>query len=584
MTEPDKRDIIRILREIGALLELKGESVYKTRAYEKAADTLAQYAGPIRPLVDEGRLEELPGFGKALVAKVSELVQTGRLPYHEELVREFPPSLLEMVKVPGVGPKRAALLYKTLGISDLAALEKACREGQVRKVKGLGEKTEQAILDGLASAQKYTGRTPLSRALPLGEELLAQVRNLPGVVRAELAGSARRFSETVGDLDIVAAVADGADPLPAMEAFTQLGRVMKVLGTGPTKTSVELDGGLQLDLRIVGARDFATALHHFTGSKAHHVKLRGLARDRDLTISEWGVHKLESDGSEGAKLDIPDEAALYAALGMGYVSPELREDTGEIEAARAGKLPDLVELADLQGVTHAHTTDSDGAHSLEEMARAAAARGLKYLTITDHSRTASYAHGMDIDRLKAQWDEIDRINELKLGIWLLKGSEVDILEDGALDFPDEILAKLEVVIGSVHSRFKMDTEQMTARIANAMHNPHLHIWGHATGRLIGSREPYGLHMEKLLDLAAEKGVAIEINGSPDRLDLSSAHARMAKERGVKLVLSTDAHSTRELDNLRWALGTARRAWVEKSDVLTRLPAKQFVETLRSMRH
>jgi DNA polymerase (family 10) len=480
MSEPDKRTVIRILREVAGLLQLQGESIYKVRAYEKAADTLAQVQGELRPLVDAGKLEELPGFGKALVAKVSELVQTGSLAYHADLAAQFPLSLLEVVQVPGVGPKRAGLLFKAIGVKDLQSLEAAARAGRIRGIKGFGEKTEASILEGLAQLSSRASRTPLAKARPLAEAMLEQVRAVPGVVRAEIAGSARRFSETVGDLDLITSIAPGADPLPVMEAFTRMPRVMRVIGTGPTKTSVELDGGLQLDLRVVGDDDFGTALHHFTGSKAHHVTLRALAQKRGLTISEWGLLRVDEAGRTGEKLRIPDEPALYAALGMAFVPPELREDRGEIERALTGSLPRLVEQADLLGVTHAHTTDSDGNASLEEMARAAAAMGLSYLTITDHSQSAHYAGGLKPDRLRAQWDAIDRVNELGLGVKLLKGAEVDILEDGTLDFEDALLEKLEVVIGSIHSRFKMDTDQMTARIARAFDNPHLHIWGHAT--------------------------------------------------------------------------------------------------------
>jgi DNA polymerase (family 10) len=388
----------------------------------------------------------------------------------------------------------------------------------------------------------------------------------------------------VGDLDLLVSVKDMSEAKPVMQYFTDFPGVDKVLGTGPTKTSVLLDDGMQLDLRVIPDEDFGTALHHFSGSKQHHIKLRELARQKHLTISEWGVFKLKPDGSQGDKLKVPDEVALYAALGLPFIAPEMREDTGEIEAAQAGKLPDLIEESDLKGITHSHTTFSDGHHTVEEMARAAAALGIKYLTITDHSQAASYAGGLTPDRLKAQWEEIDRVNELKLGVRLLKGTEVDILEDGTLDFPEAVLSQLEVVIGSIHSRFKMDEAQMTERISRAFDNPHLHIWGHATGRLIGEREPYAVRMEELLDKAARKGVAVEINGTPERLDLSSAHARLAKERGVELVLSTDAHSIAGLQNLRFAVGTARRAWIEKKDVLTRLDAPAFVKHLQKMRH
>jgi len=583
MAHPDKAFVIGVLREIAALLQLQGESVFKVRAYERAADTLDQLQGDLGARVEAGTLQALPGFGEAIATKVTELWTTGALGYHQALLKAFPRSLLAVCDVPGVGPKRAAALYHALGVVDRAGLQRACEAQQVRALPGFGAKSEAAILEGLASMGAQAARTPLAVARPVGEAWLARVRALPGIVRAELAGSARRWAETVGDLDIVASVSDGADPLPAMQAFSALPGVAKVLGSGATKTSVILDGGLQLDLRIVGETDFGTALHHFTGSKAHHVKLRGIAREKHLTLSEWGVHRIHKDGSAGAKLAVPDEAALYRALHMDFVPPELREDHGEIEAALAHALPRLVERDDLLGITHAHTTDSDGKDSVEDMARAAAALGARYLTITDHSPTASYAHGLTADRLRAQWDEIDRVNDLGLSVRLLKGAEVDILEDGSLDHPDAVLAKLEVVIGSIHQRHKMDADQMTARISKAFDNPHLHIWGHATGRLIGQREPYGLHMEALLDKAAAKGVAVEINGAPKRLDLSAAHARLAKARGVALVLSVDAHATAQLDNLRYAVATARRAGIEKRDVLTRLPAAKFVSHLHGMR-
>ncbi|WP_071898587.1 DNA polymerase/3'-5' exonuclease PolX [Cystobacter ferrugineus] len=578
MKPPDKATIVQILRDISLLLQMKGENPFRSRAYDIAADRLAGLSEDLGALLRDGRLQELPGIGQAIADKVSELLTTSRLAYYEALRAELPAGVLELVKVPELGPKKAVLLARQLGVDSVDALEKACREGLVRQVAGFGEKSETKLLAGIELYRRSnTPRRLLGEVLPMAERLLASVQTLPGVLRASLGGSLRRRAETVGDVDLIASAA-GASAV--FDAFCAAPEVAHVIGRGESKCSVRLhEKDLQVDLRVLPDEDFATALHHFTGSRAHHVRLRGLAQERGLKISEWGVHR-----ADGTKLHVPDEAALYRLLGMQYIPPELREDTGEIEAALAGKLPeDLVTWEDLQGAVHAHSTWSDGKNTLEEMARAAKALGLKFLTVTEHSQASIYAGGLKEDDLRRQWEEIDRVNETVKGVRLLKGIEVDILESGALDYTDAVLEQLEVVIGSIHVRHGMDEDQMTRRLLKAFDNPHLHILGHPTGRMLPSRDPYPLRMEEVLDKAAERGVVVEVNGKPERLDLKTEHVRMALERGVKLVVSCDAHRAADLGNLAFSLGTARRGWARRGDVLNTLPADQFIATLRKQR-
>ncbi|MBF5041339.1 DNA polymerase/3'-5' exonuclease PolX [Aggregicoccus sp. 17bor-14] len=573
----NRDEVAKILRDISLLLQLKGENAFKSRAYDIGADRISGLTEDLGPLVTSGRLQELPGIGQALAQKITELVTTGKLDYFERLKAEFPPGLLELLRIPDVGPRKVALLWSELKVGSVAELELACRQGRVRELKGFGEKSEAKILEGIALYQRAHGggtRRPLGEVLPQARALLAHVQAAPGVVRASLAGSVRRGRETVGDVDLIASA---AEPGPVLDALAKAPGVAQLIGKGESKCSVRLaDGDLQVDLRVLPDEDYATALHHFTGSKAHHLRLRGLAQDRGLSISEWGVQQ-----RDGTKLAVPTEGALYAALGMQPVPPELREDTGEIEAALAGTLPtDLVTLEDVLGAVHAHSTWSDGKHTLEEMARAAKALGLRYLTVTEHSEAAIYARGLKQDDLKRQWEEIDEVNARVTGVRLLKGIEVDILESGALDYPDALLEQLEVVIGSIHVRHSMDEAQMTQRLLQAFDNPFLQILGHPTGRLINEREPYALRMEAVLDKAAEKGVAVEVNGKPQRLDLKAEHVRMAVARGVRLVMSCDAHKAEDLQNLAFAVATARRGWARKGNVLNTLPAEDFIRALR----
>ncbi|MBL0693597.1 DNA polymerase/3'-5' exonuclease PolX [Comamonas sp. JC664] len=581
MTHPtavDKATVAQVLRDISLLLQLQGESGFRVRAYDMAADRIAGLPQDLGTVVAEGRLESLPGIGPALAEKISELVTTGRLGYLEELRAQFPPGLLELTQLPDVGPKKVARLWKELEVSGIEELERACREGRVRQLSGFGAKSEAKMLEGIALYRRARGeRKLLGDVMPVAAALLERVKAAPGVVRASLGGSVRRQAETVADVDIIASAPQAG---PVLDALANAPGVATVLGKGDSKCSVRLEAGdLQVDLRVLPDEDFATALHHFTGSKAHHIRLRNLGHERGLKISEWGIHR-----DDGTKVPVKEESDLYALLDMQYVPPELREDTGEFEAAREGTLPqDLVTLEDIQGAVHAHSTWSDGRNSLEEMALAARALGLKYLTVTEHSEAAIYAGGLKEDDLKRQWEEIDRVNAAIPGVRLLKGIEVDILESGALDYADSLLEQLEVVIGSIHVRHGMDEDQMTRRLLAALDNPCLQILGHPTGRLINSREPYPVRMEELLERAAERGVAVEVNGKPARLDIKAEYVRQAVKRGVRLVVSCDAHQKEDLRNLAFAVATARRGWARKGNVLNTLPADRFISALRDRR-
>jgi DNA polymerase (family 10) len=583
-----KTEIAGALREIGALLELDGENPFKVRAYENGARALEALHEELATVIAEGRLEELPGIGKALAEKITELYQRGSLPLLDRLRAAHPPSLLELLALPDLGPKKLAALQQALGIQSIAELEAACATGKVRELKGFGEKTEQKLLDAIRRRRERPQRFLLSEASAVGERIVAHLRASPATIQCEVAGSARRGRETVGDLDVVVA---SHEPGAVSAHFLALPGIAGTLAHGETKTSVRLANGLQVDLRIVPPTDFATLLHHLTGSKAHHVKLRGLARDRGMTLSEWGLFELPRGATapaaeeagpppRGAKVLIRSEAEIYRTLGLTPIPPELREDEGEIEAAQAGTLPaDLVRLEDVRGMVHCHTTWSDGHAGVEELARAAEAAGFEYLTVTDHSGTASYAGGLDADRIRRQWDEIDEVQG-RVGIRLLKGSEADILEDGALDWPDAVLERLDVVIASVHSRMKMPEEEMTRRLVRAMSLPVFKIWGHSSGRLLGERDPYPCRVEEVLDALAGSRGAIEVNGDPRRLDMEPRWLRRARDRKIPFVLTTDAHRLEALSQVRWAVVTARRGWVTKGEVLNALPAEEFARAVK----
>ena len=576
------REVAAVLREISQLLQLKGENAFKVRAYDMGADAFETLppdpaaSGGLYERVKAGTLSELEGVGKAIDQKVTELVNTGKLEYLEKLRLDFPRGALDLVQIPGLGPRKAAILIRELDVVNLDDLEKAAHAGRVRVLKGFGEKTEQAILEGIAKVRvRQTARKPLWETRPLAEQLVASVRRALGVVRAEIAGSVRRYNETNGDVDVVAAVKGPVEPV--MQAFADAAGVAEVLARGGTKCSVRLRDGLQADLRVVTEAQFATALHHFTGSKQHHVKLRGIARDKGLSISEYGLARLDG----GAPLQPESEEALYGMLGLQPVPPELREDLGELELAAKRELPQLVAQPDIRGFVHCHSTWSDGKATIEEMVRAAGALGAEFITITDHTRAAHYANGLDVERLRRQWDEIAEVQEKVPQVQILRGSEVDILEDGALDWPPDILDKLDVVICSVHQRFKLDEPRQTERIRRALLHPKCGIWGHPTGRYLGDRDPMPARWEELIAIAAERGVTIECNGTPHRLDFSAELLRVARKHKAKICLSVDAHSTRELRNLHYAVGTARRGWTERDRVINARPADQFLKMMGS---
>ena len=566
----DKFAVARALREIAEFLELDGENPFKVRAYENGARAVEALSEDLGALVESGRLIEVKGIGEALAKKIADLHRTGTTELLDRLRAAHPPGTLELVHVPDLGPRKAAALQAALGIRSVDDLERACLEGRVAGVKGFGERTVARILDGVRRlrARLADRRFLLADALEAAEPLLAHLRGAPGAPRVELAGSARRMRETVSDLDLVAGSDDPASLSARLAAYPLSA---EVLARGETKTTVRLASGLPVDLRVVPPGDLPTLLHHLTGAKAHHVKLRAIARERGLTLSEWGLERLDG----GGKVPVSSEEALYAALGLAYVPPELREDAGEVEAARDGTLPaELVRVEDVRGLVHCHTDWSDGRASVEEMARAADALGIEYLTVTDHSRSAAYAGGLDVDRLRRQWDEIARVQE-RVKVRLLRGTESDVLEDGALDFPDAVLAELDVIVASVHSRMKMDEAQMTRRLVRCMSLPVFKIWGHALGRLLLERDPFACRVEEVLDaLAASRG-AVEVNGDPRRLELEPRWLRAARARGIPVVLSVDAHSVRDLGYLRWAAATARRGWVRRADVLNTRPVEEF---------
>lgn len=577
MTAVDKSTVVKALQEMSLYLQLSGENAFKTRAYDLAAERIAGTTEDLHALAAQHTLTSLPGIGESIAAKISDLLLTGKMSALEELKAKWPPKILELLQVQDLGPKKAKVLAEELKIGSLEELEVACRKGAVRSLKGFGQKTEEKLLAGIELAKRSLaagGRKRLADVLGPAEALLAYLKSAPGVVRASLGGSVRRGKETVADVDLIASARDAA---PVFAHFLRHPGIGEVLGSGESKTSVRLkDSDLQIDLRVLPDEDFASALHHFTGSKAHHIRLRGMALEKGLTISEWGVFRGDPK-AKGEKLPITEEKDLYALLGMQYVPPELREDQGEIEAALKHALPtDLITREDLLGNVHAHSTWSDGRDSLEAMVRAAQALGMRYFTVTEHSQTSNYAGGLTLDRLKAQWDEIARVQELFPSITLLRGIESDILEDGRLDYPDSVLEQLDVVIGSIHQRYSQDEAAMTRRVLNAFDNPHLHIWGHPTGRLLLKREAAPMRMEELLDKAATRGIVVEVNGCPERMDLKPEHVRLALQRGLKLSLSTDAHSVEELkSHLTWAVVTARRGWARKTDVINALDVKAF---------
>jgi DNA polymerase (family 10) len=556
-------DIAALFEETADRLEIQGANPFRIRAYRNAARTLGELPQEARTLLEQGEdLTRLPGIGDDLAAKVKEIVTTGRCSLLERLRKELPPAVTELLQIPGLGPKRVKALYHDLEVQTVEQLYRAARDGRIRALPGFGEKTELNILQAVEAHASQTRRFKLAVAAQYADALCAFLQAVPGVDQVTVAGSFRRMRETVGDLDIlVTAAADS----PVMQRFTAYDEVAEVLSAGTTRASVILRSGLQVDLRVVDKKSYGAALCYFTGSKTHNIAIRRIAQKRGLKVNEYGVfHGDERIAGE-------DEASVYKSVGLPFIAPELREDRGEIEAAHAGRLPRLVEFADLRGDLHAHTQATDGHDSLREMALAAKALGLEYLAITEHSRHLAVAHGLDPLRLARQCEEIDQLNSELDGITLLKGIEVDILEDGSLDLPDDVLARLDLVIGAVHSQFHLSRAKQTTRILRAMDHPHFTMLAHPSGRLIDKREPYDVDMLRIIRHAKTRGCYLELNAHPERLDLLDTHCQMAKEEGVLISINSDAHSTFDFANLKYGVGQARRGWLEKDDILNTRP-------------
>jgi DNA polymerase (family 10) len=557
---------------IANLSEIKGEVIYVILAYRKASENLMTLGREASEYWKEGKLREIPGVGKAIAEKIDELQTTGKLEFLEKLKQEVPASLADWLQVPGLGPKKIALIWKTLNITALSELETAAKNGQLRGLPGMGAKSEAAILEGIAALARRSGRIPLGRAYPLAHEIIETLKRVKGVVAAEPAGSLRRMRSTVGDLDILVASQDSS---AVMEAFINLPGVSRVLGKGETKSSIEFTDGVRAQVWVHAPEKFGTALQYATGSKDHNVQLRQIALAKGLSLSEHSFTKANGE------IFCATEEQVYETLGLPWIPPELREDHGEVAAAKVHKLPKLIEVKDVKADLQTHSTWSDGKLSMLEMAQAAARRGMKVIAFTDHSVSLGVTGGLSMEDHKKQAAEIKKIQK-QLGdkILVLHASEVEIKADGTLDYPDEFLATLDLVVASMHTGLRQPREKVTQRTISAIQNPHVDIIGHPTGRLIPDREGADLDMEAVLNAAAETGVALEINAHPSRLDLDDMYARRAKELGIPITINTDSHSEADFDNLFYGVATARRAWLTKDDVINCWSTKKLLNWLQ----
>ena len=570
----DNVAIARILREIADLLEIKGENPFKIRAYRNGADIAGNHPHELATLNEAG-LREIPGIGKDLAARIREIGETGDTPYHRELLAEFPETILDLMRLQGVGPKTVATLYKELGVRSLDELERAALDGRVRALRGMGIKKEALILKALEERKRFAGRHLISKAHDEAAALVTYlVERAPGAV-IEAVGSLRRGCDTCGDLDLLASNA----PATLMDTFIEFPLVERVLGHGDTKSSILIRGGFQADLRLVAAESRGAAMQYFTGSKAHNIALRDRAIGLGFKLNEYGLFRTTDDVRVAAER----EEDIYAALGLEWVAPELREMRGELAAAEARALPRLIERADLRGDLHMHTTETDGKDDIRTMAAAARDAGLEYIAITDHSQSLAMANGLDETRARAHAARIRAVDAEGLGIRLLAGIECDIKLDGSLDLSDDCLASLDIVVASVHSGFTQDRREMTDRVLRAIANPHVDILGHPTGRMLLKREAYPIDIEAVIDAAAASGLALEINSQAHRLDLHDVHAKLARDRGVGIVISSDAHSRHALAYLRWGILTARRAWLQPADVRNTRSFDDFRTALRRNR-
>jgi DNA polymerase (family 10) len=564
------QEIAQILLRISELLDIRGENPFKIRAYAKASQTIENLTYQLSSLEDKSKIGELPGIGEGIAKKIKELLETGKLAYYEELKKSEYAPLAEFLKIPGMGPKHAKLVYDKLGIKSLEELEKAAEGGKLRGLHGLGEKVEQNILQGIRQVRKYKERLPLAFVYPRAQTVLEELKKLGDIRQVTLAGSLRRMRETIADVDILAS-SDHAENV--MTAFINLPETEKVIAKRATKSSIVTRDGVQVDLRVVQPESFGAASHYFTGSKAHNIRIRSLAVDRGLKINEYGVFK------DGRSIAGRTEEEIFKSVDLPYIPPELREDQGEIEAAQKGKLPTLIEIQDIKGDLHVHTNWTDGKNSPEEMARAAQNRGYRYIAICDHSPTVGITNGLTPERLLKQVEEIARLNRTAKDFTILSGIEVDIRSNGQLDLPGEILKGLDLVVAAVHTRFNQPRDEMTKRIIGAIENPQVDIIAHPTGRIIGRREPYEVDMDKIMDACKANGKVLELNAYPERLDLSDINCRKAKQKGVKIAISTDAHTDSHLAWMKFGVATARRGWIEPPDVVNTLTLSDLLKFL-----
>jgi DNA polymerase (family 10) len=580
----NNRDIAETFDTIADMLQIKGESYHRWMAYHRAAETIRELSRDLKAVAAGDGLTSLPGIGDTLAQKIEEMLQTGELEFYQKLQAEVPLGVVSMMRINGVGPKKAALFWQELGITTIDELRTAAEEGKLASLSGMGEKTQQKILKGIeALARQQTGRTPLADAQPIAEKILARLLEMPQVGRGEIAGSIRRARPTIGDVDLLVTGDDGA---PIMEAFVNMPEVEQVLVHGDTKTSVQLFSGLQVDLRVLPEAKFGTALQYFTGSQQHNIRVRDLAQAKGYSLNENALVPIDDSGEldwENA-VYCATEAEVYEKIGLPCFPPEIRENRGEFEAAQNGTLPRLVTVEDMRGDLHMHTTASDGTLSVRKMAETARERGREYIVITDHSRSLGIANGLSIERLMQQQEEVRRVNdEMGDDFHIFHGTEMDINADGSLDYPDDVLARLDFVIASLHVSLRQDRETITQRVLTAVNNPHVDLIGHPRGQMIGTREPADLDMERVFEAAAKSGVALEINANPIRLDLEAGLAQQAAGMGIPISINTDAHSAHQMDLLSYGVRTARRGWIEPGQVINTWTVDQFLEWVRARR-
>lgn len=560
------QEIAEIFDRVADILEFKGELVFKIASYRRAARTLRDTPEDIAVVVAENRLSELSGIGKSMAEKIEEYLKTGKIQKYEEARRDYSEEFLLMLQIPGMGPKILATIHSRLKIKSIKELEECCLDGRLLELPGLGQKKIENILRGIQFLRQASQRIPIGVALPIAEEIVAQIRKIPAVAQSEMAGSLRRMRETIGDIDVLAS---SSDPERVIRAFATMPQVKRVLAAGGTKGSVLVEGNQQIDLRVVDEDSFGSALLYFTGSKAHNIKLRDLAKGLGLKINEYGVFR----GAE--KLVGRTEEEVYSAVGLCWIPPELREDRGEIEAAKEGKLPRLVTLEQVRGDLHVHSTFSDGSATLEQLAKRAEQLGYEYVAVTDHSQSLKIAHGLTPEKVEEKREQIRAINAKHKKVTLLLGTELDILSNGKLDYPDDVLEKFDWVVASIHSGFKQPSQKITERIISAIEHPLVDCIAHPTGRQIGKRAPYEVDLEKIIQAAARTQTAIEINANYDRLDLDDIWCRRAKKHGVKLAIGTDAHKLDHMNMIRLGVAVARRGWLEPDDVLNTMPLREL---------